>query len=90
LDLKVSYPEELGDILKEIKKGKVKKADLNSQFKDKHVNHNLDILAKHGLLTRSYVTEGGVDYIHLEWSGKNVKFKQGQKNYPKRKGGMVF
>lgn len=84
MDLKVSYPEECDDILKEIKKGKIKKKDLNTKFKDKHINYNLDILARNGLLTRSYVTVGKHDMIELTYTGKNVKFKQGRKNYPKQ------
>jgi hypothetical protein len=89
LELKVSYPAEIDDILKEVKKGKIKKKDLNTQFADKHVSYNLDILARHGLIKRSLVNEGGKDMIQFEVTGKNVKFKQGQKNYPKRKGGQV-
>lgn len=83
---KTSYPEEIADILKELKKGKVKKGDLATMFTDKHADYNLDQMAKHGLIKRSYVNEDGVDKIQLEWSGKNVNFGQGQRNYPKPRG----
>ena len=84
-DLKVSYPEECDDILKEIKKGKIKKGTLNGMFADKHISYNLDVMAREGLLTRTYTVEDGKNMINLEFSGKQVKFKQGRKNYPKVK-----
>jgi hypothetical protein len=90
LELKTAFPDEVGDILKEIKKGRVKISTINSKFKDKHVNHNLDVLARNGLLTRTYVREDGIDKIQIEFSGKDVTFRQGQKNYPKKKRGSVF
>ena len=90
MDLKVAYPEECDDILKELKKGKIKKKDLKAKFLDKHADYNMDILAKHGFLIRTYVVENGKNMIQFEYSGKKDKFKQGQKNYPKKKGGMVL
>jgi hypothetical protein len=90
LDLKVQYPEECDAILKKIKKGKIRKGQLGKDFADKHVNHNLDIMAREGLLKRSYETVDGIDYIVLECSNKDVKFKQGRRNYPKTKGGQIF
>lgn len=79
MDLKVTYPEECDAILKEIKKGRKKKGSLNDQFADKHVSYNLDVLAQHGLLRRVVVEEDGRNMIHLEYTGKDVKFKQGRK-----------
>jgi hypothetical protein len=90
LELKVTNPKDYDDILKEIKKGKIKKGDLNVQFADKNISHTLDVMAREGLLTRTYTEVDGKHMIQLEYSGKPVKFKQGRKNYPKVKGGVVI
>jgi len=89
-DLKVQFPEECTSILKEIKKGKIRKGELNTKFASKHVSHNLDIMARNGLLKRTYETVDGVDYIVLECADEDVKFKQGRRNYPKMKGGQML
>lgn len=82
-DIKVANPEECDSIVKELKKGKIKKGELAAMF-GADADYNLDVLARHGLLTRTYVEENGKHMIQLEFSGKQVKFKQGQKDYPKR------
>jgi hypothetical protein len=54
-------------------------------FKDKHIHYNIDIMAANGIIRRSHVLEDGKLMITYEDAGKNPKFKQGRKNYPKVK-----
>ena len=88
MELKVAYPEECSSILKEVKKGKVRKGILNTKFSKKHISYNLDVMAREGLLVRTYEKVDGINYIVLQCSNKDVKFKQGRKNYPKVKAGL--
>lgn len=85
--VKISYPDECDEIVTELKKGKVKKSILEAMFANKHGGYNVDVLARKGLITRSILTEDGHDMIYLEFSGKDMTFKQGQQKYPKKKGG---
>ena len=90
MKIKTPFPDECDEILTELKKGIVRKGDLAEMFKDKHGDFNLDTLAKHGFITRTYVNEGGHDMIYYQFSGKTDTFKQGQKDYPKKKGGIFI
>ena len=90
MEHKVPYPDECRSVLKELKKGKVLQGDLNEKFKDKHIDIDLECLAKAGLTKRTFRRFGNHGMIELEYTGAKATFKQGRRNFPGRKGGLII